>query len=221
MPRPGSFPMVCYRHNRDLSVAQCQTCGLGLCSDCARIFHPPTCRTCERVKAEAAVKPVIRRAIVALVLLGGSFFGIEYAINALLHATAGYSFLFAARNWTFARTRIIDMTLTYILAAWPYGLKDTSGIKLPQGYLVPVSWYFDVLQWRVFGGLLIGPFVFPIEVVRDFQTYQLMREIATFVQTPPPRPTDFPHAAPRIVNEHRQAKIIQNPRALNDDIIEQ
>jgi hypothetical protein len=220
MPRPGSLSMVCYRHNRDLSVAPCQTCGLGLCSDCARIFHPPTCRACERAKAEAAVRPVIRRAIAASVLFVVSFLGIEYALNALLHATAAYSGLAAARHWTLVHAKIIDMTITYILAAWPYGLKSTGSVKIPQGYLVPVSWYFDVLQWRIFGGLFIGPFVFPIEVVRDVQTYQLMREIAKFAQEAPPPSTAYPYVAPRNVNEYRQAKIAQNPRPI-DDIIDQ
>lgn len=220
MLRSGSLTMVCYRHNRYLSVAQCLTCGLGLCADCARIFHPPTCRACERAKAEAAVKPAIRRAIAALVLFAGSYFGIEYAIGALLHATAPYAVLYPARHWTVAHARIIDMTLTMFLGSWPYGLKSTSGVRMPRGYLIPISWYFDMLQWRFFGGLLIGPFLFPIEVVKDAQTYQFMREIERFAQEPPPQTATYAQP-PRNMAEYQQMKVVGSQPALNDDIIEQ
>ncbi len=168
--------MVCYLHNRTPTVVNCKCCRKGLCGECARIFRPPMCRDCQVDSTVNASGPIVRRAIATMILAIVGFVGVDYALTLLYTTAPRFPFFSHARVWLLAHATAIDLIAGYALTAWPYGLKVTSSFGLPKGYLLPITWFYRLFEWRLIGGLFLGIFVFPFEVVGDIRTYRALRK---------------------------------------------
>jgi hypothetical protein len=172
---------------------------MGLCAECARLFRPPMCRECAAKSTIRASHPIVRRAIAALLLAIVGFIGFDYALTRLLATTPHFPPFATLRSWVIVHATAVNLIAGYALTAWPYGLKVTGKFNLPRGYLLPISWFYRLFEWRVVGGLVLGVFVFPFEVIDDIRTYFALRNLLDIAERVPEYVVDEPR---RIRSSH-------------------
>lgn len=164
------------------------------------------CRDCEIDSTVDLSRPIVRRAIASLVLALVGFVGVDFLLTYLFTAVPRIALLAHARGWVISHATAIDLVAGYALTAWPYGLKVTSRFGMPRGYIVPISWCYRLFEWRVFGGLFLGVFVFPFEVFDDIRAYRALRGLLSLTTRVPDYVDDGPRSEPRRVGSGRVSR---------------
>lgn len=173
--------MVCYLHDRRPVVVSCSGCKQALCRDCAQIHRPPLCGDCLVEAYAGEQRAILRRGSLALGL------GIAFAVvmNVALYALYRTHVPHAIPVLPYVRATVLSFGLLLVLLAAliglgaPYGYRVFGAVKYPRGYFIPISMFVPLIEFRVFAGLLIGPFIFPFSVMRDIYRYRANAHVVT------------------------------------------
>ncbi|MCX9158036.1 hypothetical protein OPU71_18090 [Niveibacterium sp. 24ML] len=144
--------MKCAQHVELDAVGTCNSCGRGLCSDCAAVFTPPLCGAC----ASAHNKGIAKTLWVQLFLMLGLF------ITALI-------LLLGKTPWLDA------VGFACVAAFFPSGWRFLGRYFAPSGgYFSPLARWMS-LAVQAFAAACIGVVVGPIFLFRAWREFRVVR----------------------------------------------
>lgn len=159
--------MRCFYHPETDAVAQCTSCGKGLCHECASIYDPILCSDCAKVIDEDNVKDAKKRLRIIRIM---GFIGFIYPCALMILPT-----LASIKNSNFLSfllsligTILITAAFTYIMASIPAGWRKVSEYTDKIKFML----WLPIVGWVVYLGLKLimsgvtGLFVLPKEYKR-------------------------------------------------------
>ena len=160
--------MKCYNHPEKDAIAQCGSCGKGLCEECAKKWNPPICDDCQSNNINADLTSVNRELMLYVGLaVFGAIFGAMFA--------SGFSPDF---SHTVYITAMYACAFPSYAAGWKWMNHITDKFTL---FATPVGWFIYLFIKLMFSAA-IGVFALPYRVYRINKRKKELNSLLSYMQ---------------------------------------
>ena len=164
--------MKCYNHPEKDAIAQCVTCGKGLCEECAKKWTPPICDDCQRNSINAELESVnselVRNAVLAI---GGVIIGV----------LMGSSFPLGGGN-AFLGILTLSILYAFCLPSYAAGWKWMNHLTDKFAFFgTPAFWLIYLLIKLLFSGA-VGVFALPYRLYHINKRKKELNSLLSYMQ---------------------------------------
>lgn len=165
--------MKCYNHPTKDAIAQCGSCGKGLCEECAKKWNPPICDDCQRNNINAELSSVNSELRLYIILaIVGAVVGMVGTFSSFSHGEEGRFILtLSASIW-------IALCLPVYAAGWKWMNHITDNFSL---FATPAGWIIYLFIKLMFSAA-VGVFALPYRLYSINKRKKELNSLLSYTQ---------------------------------------
>lgn len=167
--------MKCYNHPDRDAIAQCGSCGKGLCEECAKKWNPPICDDCQRNNINAELKSINSELTLYKILATVGFVPV-FGLGIIL--IFGHGDIVTGFISSLFTGILVGFALPSYVAGWKWMNHITDKFTL---FATPVGWliYFFI---KLSCSALVGQFALPYRVYRINKKKKELKSLLLYMQ---------------------------------------